>query len=311
MGNDYIDQLKAFIKQEYLLDLRTITPAKRGYYGETWKIETVEGSYFVKLDYLARHQKLFENSLPVVDYLCSSGLDFIPKVIKTRTGEFHSIFNNAVLAVFEWLDGENIETNESKTFEYQLLNKLYRLTKPGFKLPVAVFSNDSEMRFYENWHLLNELSPTSDTKIVQSLLEGRRAQLEESAARLLHFATICGNNQNDFYLTHGDAGGNFFVSDGKHYLVDWDEVMYAPLEREAWVMGIHEWAQKLFNDTLQENGIKYRLCQNRLAFYCYHMFFHYLNEFMIDFMTHGNSERIEQYFNDGWIEQYIEFADGI
>ena len=61
------------------------------------------------------------------------------------------------------------------------------------------------------------------------------------------------------YLTHGDAGGNFFVCGNRNYIFDWDEVMYAPLERDAWVMGCYDWARKLFNDTLRANGIPYQL----------------------------------------------------
>ena len=44
-----------------------ITPAKRGYYGETWKVKGNAGCYFLKMDYLSYHQKKFQNSLAVID----------------------------------------------------------------------------------------------------------------------------------------------------------------------------------------------------------------------------------------------------
>jgi hypothetical protein len=34
--------------------------------------------------------------------------------------------------VFEWIDGENIETDDTKTSEYQMLSIIYPLTKKGF-----------------------------------------------------------------------------------------------------------------------------------------------------------------------------------
>ena len=43
----------------------------------------------------------------------------------------------------------------------------------------------------------------------------------------------------------GDAGGNFLVSRDKCFLVDWDGVLLAPPERDAWVMGFREWASSL------------------------------------------------------------------
>jgi len=73
----YINNLINFIHKEYDLNATHISPANRGYYGETWKLETCRYNYFVKIDYFPRHQKLFRNSLPVVQYLCESGIDFI------------------------------------------------------------------------------------------------------------------------------------------------------------------------------------------------------------------------------------------
>jgi hypothetical protein len=82
----YIDRLSGFLEREYSLSTLDIKPAKRGYYGETWKVDTTNGSYFIKLDYFIRHQSKFENSLPVVDYLCDRGIDFIGSIIKTVKG---------------------------------------------------------------------------------------------------------------------------------------------------------------------------------------------------------------------------------
>lgn len=87
--------------------------------------------------------------------------------------------------------------------------------------------------------------------------------------------------------------------------------MYAPLERDAWVMGCYDWARRLFNDTLQANGIDDRLCPERLAFYCYHMFFFYLGEFLQVHPMQDKSQRIREYFEDGWILSRIRFADTI
>jgi len=311
--SEYINSLKAFIHKKYQINAFTITPAKRGYYGETWKLETANNEfYFVKVDYFLRHQKLFQDSLPVIDYLCNSGIDFIPKVVKTCNDELYAIFNSAVLGVFEWIDGENVETDETKTPEYQMLCKIYQLTKQGFDIPTVEFSDAAATRFYEKWEQLKGVSASVATGTIISIFEKHREKLSHRALRLLHFASLCQKNKDDFYLTHGDAGGNFFVGNGRYYIVDWDEVMYAPLERDAWVMGCRDWARKLFNKTLRENNIQYELRLERLAFYCYHMYFHYLGEFFEDFTLHGRTESIEAYFSEGYfMEERIQFADKV
>ena len=207
------------------------------------------GCYFLKIDALPFHQTRYKRSLSVIEYLCENGIDFVGTIIRTRQNALCFDFDAAVAALFAWVDGENVETDETKTPEYQMLCKIYRLTKPGLGIPSASFSDD--------------------------------------------------------------AGGNFFVGNGRNYILDWDEVMYAPLERDAWVMGCYDWARRLFNDTLQANGIDDRLCPERLAFYCYHMFFFYLGEFLQVHPMQDKSQRIREYFEDGWILSRIRFADTI
>jgi len=311
-NSEYTNQLMGFIREKYHINTISITPAKRGYYGETWKLDAVNNSYFVKLDYFTRHQKLYRNSLAVVEYLCNNGIDFISKIVKTRDDRLYSSFNSAVLGVFEWIDGKNIETDDTKTPEYQMLCKIYPLTKQGFDIPTAEFSDNTAVRFYEKWKKLKNAPLKEANSIVDSLLERHSEKLSHCASRLSHFASFCGKNKADFYITHGDAGGNFFVSNGRNYIVDWDEVMYAPLERDAWVMCCRNWARKLFNDTLRSNNIAYELRPERLAFYCYHMYFLYLGEFFDDFMVHGISASIEEYFEaDYFMAERIKFADMI
>lgn len=309
--SEYLNCLKDFICKNYCINAIAISPAKRGYYGETWRLEAFNHTYFVKIDYFPRHQELFKNSLSVVEYLCNNNIDFISNIIKTCEGKLYSIYNSAVLGVFEWIDAENIETDDTKIPEYQMLCKIYPLTKQGFDIPTIEFSDVMAIRFYEKLERLKKAPQTKANVAVLSLIEQKREKLSHRALRLSYFASICKNNTKDFYITHGDAGGNFFVGNDKNYIIDWDEVMYAPLERDAWVMCCRDWARKLFNHTLRENNIEYELNPERLAFFCYHMFFLYLDEFLEDFMLHSISDSISDYLNGGWIEERIQFADNI
>ena len=308
--SEYMDSLKGFIHKTYHINVISITPAKRGYYGETWRLETIDNHYFVKLDYSSRHQKLFQNSLSVVEYLCNNGIDFINKIVKTCNAELYSIFDSAVLCVFEWIDGENIETDDTKTPEYQMLSKIYPLTKKGFNIPTVEFSDNTAIRFYEKWENLKKAPQSEANNAVLRVLEKHSEKYSHRALRLSYFSTLCQKDKSDFYITHGDAGRNFLVGNGRNYIVDWDEVMYAPIECDAWEMCCHDWARKLFNDTLRENNIGYTLRLERLAFFCYYMFFFLTGEFIEDFL-HGKCETIEDAFDESWLEERIQFADKI
>ena len=110
-----------------------------------------------------------------------------------------------------------------------------------------------------------------------------------------------------FVITHGDAGGNFFVSKNRNFILDWDGVMLAPPERDAWVMCSREWARDAFHKALSRNSFAYKLRAERLAYYCYRFFFFYLNSFIA-----ADSEAdVVTAFLDGWIEDSFRWADAI
>ena len=102
-NSEYLNRLKEFIFKKYCINAIAISPAKRGYYGETWRLEASNHTYFVKIDYFPRHQELFKNSLSVVEYLCNNNIDFIGNIIKTYDGKLYSIYNSATLGIFEYL----------------------------------------------------------------------------------------------------------------------------------------------------------------------------------------------------------------
>jgi len=308
--NHYISRLVEHFSRQYGISAISITPAKRGYYGETWRIDAESGSYFLKLDYSPKHQIKYRNSLPVVEYLCDNGIDFISKIIKTKAGDLFSTFDTAILGVFAWIDGENIETDDTKIPEYKMLSKIYTLTKLGFEIPLAEFSNERALEFYDKYEQLKRNPPNEDNNAILAIFNQHQAVLGHNAARLAQFSEICQRNKSRLYITHGDAGGNLIVRNGSYYIVDWDEVMYAPLERDAWVMCCHDWALKAFSDSLLQNNISYKLCSERLAFYCYHMFFLYLCEYLDDFTLYGKRQEIEDYFSS-WIMERMKYADSI
>ena len=308
---EYLHRLKNTICEQYGVEVAEIRPANRGYYGETWKVRGDSGCYFLKMDYLPFHQKKFQQSLSVIDYLCESGIDFVSKIIKTQENQLYCNFDTAVVGLFKWIEGKNVETDQTKKAEYQMLCKVYLLTKPGLEIPTASFSDDAATCFYQQWAMLKSAPKTVANRTVLDIFARFKDEIFYCASRLSHFAEICRKDERAFYLTHGDAGGNFFVANGQNYILDWDEAMYAPIERDAWMMGCYDWARALFNDTLKQHKIPYQLRPERLAFYCYHMYFFYLGEFLTVHPISDNSQKITDYLENGWIKSRIKFADTI
>lgn len=260
----YIGELCCFIRREYGLEPTRIVPAKRGFFGETWRLETADLCYFVKLDYSPRHWFVYERSFPVVEHIVGHGIDFISRVVHTKDGRLSVRYDGAVLGVFHWIDGENIETDETKLPEYRMLAKVYAVAPGDLSIPQEDFTGRSAGVFFAQWAALEDT-------YTRSLFEQRRETLEYRAARLKHFASLCRGDTTGFVITHGDAGGNLIQNGDEYYLVDWDDPLLAPPERDAWNMLCYgkSWAGCIFHQALRESGINYTLRPERIAYYCY------------------------------------------
>ena len=287
-----------FIKSEYGIGVESAEPAKRGFYGETWRLEAVGSAYFLKIVYPPEHKYVYERSFHILRRICDSGVEFVSRIVKTTRGALSARFDGAVLGVFEWIDGVNMETEETKPFEYQMLAKVYTVKPDGLNIPRENFSGNNSYAFYTRWNALED-------EALLSLFDKHRAKIEYRAARLKHFAGVCRRDATNFFITHGDAGGNFFTGGGRNYLVDWDNPMLSPPERDAWFCMSFDWAAPAFHEALRSNGINYALRRERLAYYCYDFFFYYLNAY-VDALE--RADVVEDYI-EGWIKNSFALAD--
>ena len=74
------------------------------------------------------------------------------------------------------IDGENIETDETKIPEYQLLAKVYATPVHGLTITREDFSYKNADKFFKQWHALDNME-------ICSLLEKYRVKLEHSFSR--------------------------------------------------------------------------------------------------------------------------------
>lgn len=262
-GNDvpepeYMNGLLQFLSSEYGLPVKNIFPAKRGFYGETWDIQTENGCCFSKIDYWSHHQEEYQNSLSVVQYMTDSGISFVPKIIRTKGGNLYSRFRQGTAAVFEYVPGELVENCPTEQL-YSCLAKIYRLKTDGIKLETENFGTE----LLDTFQRLRNL-PELSVEVKKALAEKEPA-ISRYMERLKVFSAICKGDKENFHITHGDAGGNCILNDNQLFLVDWDSCLLATIERDAWIF-ICDWEEtEKINALLAENRIDYRLEQNRLC----------------------------------------------
>lgn len=308
---EYITELLHFMASEYGFEVRDIFPKERGFYGETWEIQGENTKYFLKIDYWSHHKESYQKSLPVVQYMTDSGLSFIPKIIRTKDGRLYSRFRQGMAAVFEYAEG-GLSGEYTTAQLYGAPAKVYQLKTDGIELETENF-DAGRIDTFQKLQSLPELPAE-----VKAALAKKEPVICRYMERLKHFSDLCKGNKENFHITHGDAGGNCILNENRIFVVDWDSVMLAPIERDAWIYICEEDEVERINSILSENGIDYVLKQNRLCYYCYDFFFYYLNEYLqsiIDAESEGKKAEIIKsllvYLTDCWIYKRLETADAV
>jgi len=302
----FLRRLRAFIEEVYPIQPKAIIPANRGFYGETWRVDSLRGSFFAKLD-CSPHQGVYERSFPVIEHLCAHGIDFICKIVKTRDNRLYTNFEGGVLGLFDWIDGENRQDEQSKPHEYQMLAKVYSVDASGLAIPREDFSAHAADAYFERRTRVEDES-------ILALLEAKRTEIDACAQQLRRFSERCAGDDTGFVITHADAGGNVLVRDTpacgeQYYLIDWDTPRLAPPERDAWFCMHWPWAMRAFHDALRQNGIGYTLRPERLAYYCYYMYFYYLNEILDAHFALGDLSAYLADYLDGWMNDNRNYAE--
>jgi hypothetical protein len=313
LDKEYIERLAVFLQSMYGVDAISIVPAKRGFFGETWCVHANTGDYFVKIDFWDYHKELYRKSFAIIDYLGRNGISDILKIRKTLQGELYSMFDQGVLGLFDFVEGENTEEYPSEML-FSRLASIYKLTGEGLPIERERFGTDIVETFRGMLACL-ESSVTESARRIRGSVTMHAERIAHCERRLSLFSDRCRHNLADFHITHGDAGGNCILDGDNMTIVDWDAPLMAPIERDAWFYMREPNLIETFNHVLQSNGIHYALDSNRLCYYAYFSFFYYLTEYIkaYRFIEIENkrailAEDMAESF-DSWVMRVLDVAD--
>lgn len=303
---DMRDALAKTLWQAYDLQVIDLQPAQRGFYGETWLARTPMQTYFVKVDPWSYHQASFQNSLAVIQYLRKQGIAFIPDVILNRQGGSATVWQGRVLAVFEYIPGTHLDDCSALQL-YLYMKKIYDCPPPLEIIKKETFSAEKVTIF-------SRLAKHPDLPDnVKEALQSRWADLQTYGSRLKALGRLCQKDLSGFVITHGDAGGNCLMNDEKLFIVDWDTVMLAPVERDTWIY-MHDRSSLV--EMIEQLALFGGADPTRLCYYCYDFFFHYLNEYLKNIIASTDPQRVQRisaelvdYLTENWIDARLAAAD--
>lgn len=309
MKDTYMQDLAQMLVNEYGFSLRRIVPAKRGFFGETWKIETDTANYFLKIDYWDYHKEIYRKSLSIYEYTAREGIAFVPRIAETKSGRFSCDFMNGVAAVFEYIEGENREDYPIDRL-FDRLAEIYALDPRGIVLEADTFGVDI-------LYLFNALSAREELPpLVSHAIHENKELIARLITRLELFSRVCQAQKWDMRITHGDAGGNCILDENHFYVVDWDSVRLAPIERDAWFFMRDSRQIDTINAVLQRRDKAFHLRMEALCYYCYHSFVFYMTEHLQAFLSAKSDAQKQEradafvaYLDSCWIYEQLKIAD--
>jgi hypothetical protein len=254
------------IEKNYGIKINDFSPAPRGYCAETYYADSNIGRLFIKVYLNPRFKENVFSSLDA-QYAIAEKVDFIPKPLKKTDGGFMlETENSCGIVIYNCIDGEDFETETG--FELMpLLAEIYKLrleckTSEKFILPCE---QKLDNIFNGNTFISKEL---------KNYLEKKSPYIVEKWNYFKNLSRVLAGRKSTQYITHSDAAGNLMADkSGKLFIVDWDDIMLAPIERDIWFFINDEKNRNEIQNILHENGIPWEHNREYHRYYIYKRFF--------------------------------------
>ena len=230
----------------YGLKVTTLTPLLLGadINASAYKAQTHDQrSYFVKLKRGHNH----DIGVAILALLHDEGIQQIIPPIKTSQRQPTQHIDEFTLIVYPFIESQNGFSQILTDDQWFILGKVLRKVHE-FKMPQEIQSRIRKETYSPRWrdivrslygHI--EAKPSGDELTVKLLLFMKRHK--EEIHRLVERAEFLGQKirqkSAEFVLCHADIhGGNVLIgANGFIYIVDWDEPIMAPKERDLMFIG--------------------------------------------------------------------------
>lgn len=235
-----------YLKLYYHIEVHTLTFIPLGADSDAllYKADTPDHSYFIKFRY-GLHEDI---NITIMKLLHNAGLKHIILPTLTTQGQsIQPIGDNLTLLVYPFIAGENAFSHCLTDTQWRIVGKALRQLHE-IQVPPAIQQRLRQEAYSPKWRdsvrlLYNyiETGPTGDSIALE--LKAFMKENEKAIRRLVHRAEqLAQTLQNEcfqFVLCHSDihAGNVLIDRDNAIYIVDWDNPMMAPKERDLMFIG--------------------------------------------------------------------------
>lgn len=234
------------LKANYGIAAALLTPLPIGadMNASVYKAETRDGqSYFVKL----KRGHRYDMSVAILALLQASGIQQIIPPIKTTNGELTQHINDFTLTVYPFIDGQNGFCYNLTDDQWIALGKVLRQVHE-FDVPSSIKDLIRKEAYSNKWrevvraldaHIDENLNGDETALKLQSFMREHRAVIHHLVNRAEALSQKIQEQSPEFVLCHSDIhGGNVLIDEsGSIFIVDWDDPIMAPKERDLMFIG--------------------------------------------------------------------------
>lgn len=284
----------------------TLLPVGADMNASVYKVEAHNrSSYFVKV-----RRGFNDISAIIIELLHSVGIERIILPIKTKRGQSTQGVDDFTLIVFPFVEGQDGFSRDLTDDQWIMLGKVMKQIHE-INVPQSIQTMIRHETYSPKWREMIrflythiESKPSGD-EIALKLIDFMKKQtitIHRLVDRAEQLSQKVQSQQPEFVLCHSDIHGGNVLIDGNDiiYIVDWDDPIMAPKERDLMFIGggvANIW-NKLHEETLFYKGYgKTNINMTMLAYYRYERIVEDIAEFGQQLLLNsvGGQNRIESY----------------
>jgi len=222
----------------------TFLPLGADMNASVYKAQTYDQTcYFVKL----KRGHRYDVSIAILTLLQASGIQQIIPPVKTINGELTQYINDFTLTVYPFVDGKNGFCFDLTDDQWITLGKVMRQVHE-FDVPPSIKDLIRKESYSDKWrkavrslyaHVDGNLNGDETALKLQLFMREHRAVIHHLVHRAEALSQKIQEQLPEFVLCHSDIhGGNVLIDEsGSIFIVDWDDPIMAPKERDLMFIG--------------------------------------------------------------------------
>lgn len=261
------DQIINFIEKFWNFKAEAIYFIDTGY-AFAFRIENAQGlNLFLKICRNDKNKELFEslNMLGVVLYKLKKiyKIEELPTILSTKAGAYFCATNDYILIMYDFID----EAHPSEDFKNLNFYKLALIFIKLHSIPIKKFSEVPKENFDIEYAtgiqnlFHNNLKFDKYDQIMLQQLKHHQEFLNKAIDTMLKIKNKIEDINLEFVLIHGDAHHyNILQTSTELFLIDWDNIILAPRERDLWHYYRYPALLKNYHNLIPKYTLNHDLC---------------------------------------------------